>query len=332
MDDEVKQVVCTRIAESDLYQLACIGKPEVAGDRLVPDAVTGIDDYVESIMVTTNQDPIGLGPSWRAFRTGRIQVSQDIQTDPTFEPWRNGDLDHDIRSVAAVALTYNDTTYGTLAVYAGRPFAFSNREQRGFEILGEAIGYAINARRTRQLLYAEQIVNLEFRFSDTSDVVVSGTDTLNGSLELEGYVATRDGSWLTYFSVSDSNAEKFVNRAREDPEVESIQTIGDSPKQIIVMTVSSTLMDEIAALGGRVISISLNDGHGTVEVEVQQSTDVGEFVDQIQSHFPEAELIGKRDDERPIERSMWLDGDGPLEFTQRPGQAFEAAYLSGYFE
>lgn len=333
MDDDIEQLVCTRLAESDLYQLAWIGKPEVGGDRLVPDAVAGIDDdYVESITVTTNEDATGLGPSGRAFRTGSIQVSQDIQTDPTFEPWRNGALDHDIRSVAAVPLAYDDTTYGILAVYAGRPLAFSDREQRGFEILGEAIGYAINARRTRQLLFAERIVNLEFRFSDTSDVVVSGTDTLSGTLELEGYVATRDGSWVTYFSVSDSNAEEFVNLAREDPKVESTQTIGDSPKQIIVMTVSSTLMDEIAALGGRVISVSLNDGHGTVEVEVPQSTDVGEFVDQIQSHYPEAELIAKRNDERPVERSMWLDGDGQLELTQRQRQALEAAYLAGYFE
>lgn len=333
MDEDIEQHVCTRLAESDLYQLAWIGKPEVGGDRLVPDAMAGLDEqYVESLRVPTHEDATGQGPSGRAFRTGCIQVDQDIQKDSTVEPWPDDALDRNIRSVAAVPLVHDDTSYGILAVYADRPLAFSEREQRGFEILGEAIGYAINARRTRQLLFTERVVNLEFRFADSSDVVLPGTDHLSNPLELEGYLATRDGSWLTYLTVAEPDAEQFVGLTREDPAVESIQSIGDGSEQIIAMTVSSTLLDEAAALGGRVISYSLDDGNGTVEIEVPQSTDIGEFVDQIQSHYPETELIAKRDGERPIERVMWLSDDGDLELTQRQQQALEAAYLSGYFE
>jgi PAS domain S-box-containing protein len=333
MDEDIEQHVCTRLAESDLYQLAWIGKPEVRGDRLVTDTMAGLDkEYVESLRVPTQEDATVMGPSGRAFRTGRIQVSQDIQQDSSVEPWRDEALERNIRSVAAVPLAHDETTYGILTVYAGRSLAFTEREQRGFEILGEAIGYAINARRTRQLLFAERVVNLEFRFTDSSEVVLPGTDRLTGPLELEGYLATRDGSWLTYLTVAERDADQFVSGAREDPDVESIQPIGNGPEQIIAMTLSSALLDEVAALGGRVISYSIDEGHGTVEIEVPQSTDTGEFVDQIQSHYPETELIAKRDGERPIERSMWLSGDGSLDLTQRQQQALEAAYLSGYFE
>lgn len=333
MEEDIEQIVCTRLADSDLYRFAWIGKPEVGGNRLVPDASAGVDDdYVESITITTDDNDTGRGPGGRAFRTGTIQVSQDVQTDPTFEPWRDAAIERDVRSAAAVPLTYDGTTYGILAVYASRPLAFSRREQRGFEILGEAIGYAINANRTRQLLFAERVVELEFQLVDTTDFVFAATERLDSALSLEGYLSTRDGSWLMYFTLPETDAGRFVDAVREEAGVESIRTIGDGSEQVVAVRTSSSFLDELAALGGRVKAGTLDDGHGTVTVEVPHSTGVGEFVEQIRSMYPEAELLAKRDDERPIERSAWLDGKGPIELTSRQRQALEAAYHAGYFE
>jgi len=105
---DIEQEVCSRLADSDLYQFAWMGKPEVGGDRLVPDAVAGVDGgYVESITVTTDETEFGRGPVGRAFRTDEVQVSQDIRTDPSFEPWRQAAVDHDVRSAAAIPLTYD---------------------------------------------------------------------------------------------------------------------------------------------------------------------------------------------------------------------------------
>lgn len=329
----IEQTVCSRLADSDLYQFAWVGKPEVGGDRLVPDASAGIDGgHVESITVTTDDDQTGRGPVGRAFRTGAVQVSQDVETASTVESWREMAPDHDVRSVAAVPLAYDGTTYGVLAVHASRPLAFSQREQRGFEILGEAIGYAINATRTRKLLFAEEVVELELGLTDQSEFALEAVDRLDCHLSLEGYVSTGADSWLLYFALSGAEPDRFVDAAGEAVTVETVRPSGDGAGPVVALTTRSSLLDSIAALGGRVTSAVIDDGRGTVEVEIPRSTGVREFVEQVRSTYPGVVLLAKRDEERPAERSAWLHGEGPVDLTDRQRQALEAAYRAGYFE
>ncbi len=329
---DIERTVCERLVDSDLYQFAWIGKPEMGSNRLVSDAVVGIDDnYVEPIAVT-DESATGQGPVVQAFRTGTLKVNQDVHSDSTAKPWREAADERNVQSMAAVPLAYEGTTYGVLTVYASRPLAFSQREQRGFEMLGEATGYAINASRTRRLLFAEQVVELEFQFTGAGESIISATDRLDGTVTLEGYLSTRNGSWLTYFSVPEGDAERFAELAREESAVESVRLVGDGPEQVVAMTISSSLLDEIAALGGRVTSATIDGGRGTVVVEVPQSTDIGEFVEQIRSIYPGAELTAKRDEARPVEQLAWLSDDGPPDLTERQREALEAAYLSGYFD
>lgn len=234
--------------------------------------------------------------------------------------------------MAAVPLAYDETTYGVLAVYTSRPLAFSQREQRGFEMLGEATGYAINANRTRQLLFTEQVAELEFRFADASEFVLDVSNRLGCSLSLEGYISIGAEFWLIYFSLPEADWERFVDVAREEPAVEAVRTIRNGGDRMVAVTVKSSLLDEIAALGGRVTSGYIEAGHGSFVVEVPQSTAVAEFVEQIRSVYPGVELLAKRDGQRPAEGSVWLSGEGPVDLTERQQQALEAAYLAGYFE
>jgi predicted DNA binding protein len=305
----------------------------VGGDRLVPDVYAGIDDEsVESMTITTGEDTTEQGPGSRAFRTGTVQVGHAVETDSLFEPWREATLEHDVRSVAAVPLTYDGSTYGLLAVYASRPFAFSQREQRGFEMLGEAIGYAINANRTRQRLFAEKVVELGVRLTDSDEFFVRTATRLGCRLSLESYVSTSSGSWLMYFSTNDSGVDRLVDAARNDPAVDTVRTIGNGEELILAIAAESTLLDTIAALGGTVSTGSIADGRGDFVVQVPQSTDISEFVEQLRSMYAGAEILAKRDNELPVEPSERVTGDGLVDLTDRQRQALEAAYRSGYFE
>lgn len=333
MRGDIEQTVCDRLADSDLYKFAWVGRPDVGGNRLVADASAGVaDEYVDEVTVTVDDDETGRGPGGRAFRTGEVQVSQNVETDPTFEPWRETALEHELRSAAAVPLTYDGTTYGVLAVYASRPLAFSRRERRGFEILGEAVGYAINATRTRQLLFAERVVELELRVTDPNEFVVGASDRLGCRLSLEGYVSTGEGRWLLYLSPSSPAADGFVELAREAPAVETVRTLGEGEERVVALTARSPLLDAVAALGGRVTAGRVDDGEGDFVVDVPQSTDIKEFVDRLRSTIPETSLLAKREGERRTEEPARLAGDGPLDLTDRQRQALEAAYRAGYFE
>jgi PAS domain S-box-containing protein len=333
MHEDIEETVCTRLANSDLYQFAWIGKPEVSGNRLIPEVYAGIDtESIGSLTITTGEDTTEQGPGSRAFRTGTVQVSQAAETDPLFEPWREATLEHDVRSVAAVPLTYNGSTYGLLAAYASRPFAFSQREQRGFEMLGEAIGYAINANRTRQRLFAEKVVELEIRLTDSSEFFVRTATRLGCQLSLEGYVSTSAGSWLMYFSTNDSEVDRLVDAAQNDAAVDTVRTIGNGEELVLAIAAESTLLDTIAALGGTVSAGSIADGRGDFVVQVPQSTDISEFVEQLRSMYAGTEILAKRDNERPVDPSERVTGDRLVDLTDRQRQALEAAYRSGYFE
>jgi len=333
MHEDIEETVCTRLANSDLYQCAWIGTPEVGGTRLVPDVYAGIDnDSVGSMTITTGEDADERGPGSRAFRTGTVQVSQAVDSDPLFEPWREATLEPQVRSVAAVPLTFDGSTYGLLAVYASRPFAFSQREQRGFEILGEAIGYAINANRTRQRLFAERVVELEVRLADSSEFFVGTATRLGCQLSLESYVSTSTGSWLLYFSTNDSAVDRLVDAAQTESAVDAVRTIDYGDELVLAITAEWGLLDTIAALGGTVSAGSIADGRGDFVVQVPQSSDVREFVDELQSTYSETEILAKRDNERPVDPSDRVPGDGLVDLTDRQRQALEAAYRSGYFE
>jgi len=336
MHGEIEQTVCSRLADSDLYQFAWVGTPAMDSNRLVPDASAGVDDdFIESITVTTDEGKTGQGPGGRAFRTGNIQVSQDIETDPTFEPWREAALNHDVRSAAAVPLIYDGTTYGILAVYASRPLAFSQREQRGFEILGEAVGYAINASKTRQLLYAESVVELEFTLTDTETFLLGVADNLECSLSLDSYVATGDGGWVLYLTVTGDNAEQFVDTAAEDDRVRTINPIDDEGSdQLVGLRTESSLLDTITAAGGKVTATSVDSEHGRgrFTVEVPQSADVRTFLDQIRALHSDVTLTARTDYERSVTGETWLgESRGPA-LTERQRQALDAAFHAGYFE
>jgi len=331
--EDIEQTVCARLADSDLYQFAWIGTPDVGGDRLVPEASAGVDDdYIESIDVTTGEGATGRGPGGRAFRTGSIQVSQDIETDPTFEPWRRPALERNVRSAAAIPLTYDGTTYGILAVYASRPLAFSQREQRGFEILGEAIGYAINASRTRQLLFAEQVTELELRLVDPDEFVVETTERLGCRLSLEGYVSTDGERWLLYFSLPGGESDRFVETLRTEPTVGTVRTNQHGPEHVVALTTESVLLGTFASLGGRVTSGSIDSGVANFLVELPQTTDPSSFLEQVRSTYPDTEVLAKRDDQHPVEKSVCLSGDELVNLTDRQRQALETAYRTGYFE
>ena len=332
--ETIKQIVCDRLAASSLYLFAWIGEPDASGDRLVPRVSAGVDnDYVEKISVTTDESATGRGPGGRAFDTGRVQVSQDISLDPSFEPWRDAALERGVRSAAAVPLVYEDTVYGILAVYTDRPLGFTTREQKAFQTLGETIGFAINAVRTHKLLFAGEVIELEFHADTQIGFLMNAFRECSGPLSLGGYVEAGEDLWLCYVSVPEEEAQRFQNAVRERSTVQTSRIVGrNGDREIVALTTQSSLFDTVARLGGRVTSMTVDDGCGQFVVEVSQSVAVSEFVEQIQMKFPQTHLAAKRCREQPIERTAWLSKELPVDLTDCQRQALETAYRTGYFE
>jgi len=170
--------VCEIISDSDPYLFAWIGDVDADTQRIESRASAGVEEeYLEQITVTADDTATGHGPGGTAIRERRVAVSQNIHTDPEFEPWRDDALERGYRSVAAVPLEHDDTLYGELVVYANRPHAFDENERELLADLGGDIGHAIHSKeREQELELFEQLI-------DNSNAEVYITDTDAGIIQ-----------------------------------------------------------------------------------------------------------------------------------------------------
>ncbi|WP_238593295.1 bacterio-opsin activator domain-containing protein [Natronobacterium lacisalsi] len=331
---EIEQTVCDRLATSDLYQFAWIGAPETGGQRIVPRANAGIDEgYVETVTVTTAGEETGQGPAGRAFRSGEVQVSQNIRTDPTFEPWRDAALERGVESAAAVPLVHGDRTYGILAVYATRPLAFSRREQSGFEVLGEAVGFAINAIEEHALLFADTIVELEFEVTDSGLVFVRASDRLACEIDITGYVESASGTWSVYLTVDGAEPAAVREVATADPDVERARVVADEGETgLLEFAMNGPAVTELAEHGAMLTSGYADDGRGRFCIEAPQTTDIRQLSDRLQTAYPKSTLVAQREFDRPVQKPIEIRQSIADRLTDRQQEALQRAYHAGYFE
>lgn len=119
--------------ELPLYKAICSNAKDLIGFKMVwlgllqegsyvvrPIAHAGFeDDYLSGISITWDNTPSGLGPAGTAIRTNSPQVSNDIQSDPFFEPWRDEAAKRGYRSVMSVPLICASTAViGVLNFYS----------------------------------------------------------------------------------------------------------------------------------------------------------------------------------------------------------------------
>ncbi|WP_242695567.1 bacterio-opsin activator domain-containing protein [Halomontanus rarus] len=331
--NEIEQTVCDRLAASELYQFAWIGAPDADGDRIVPRTSAGIDDgYIEAATITTTETETGRGPGGRAFRTGELQVSQDVRSDPTFEPWREEALNRGVEAAAAVPLVRGDTTYGILAVYATRPLAFSRREQAGFETLGKAVGFAINAIENRKLLFADTVVELEFEVADSELVFVRLSERLQCELTITGYVESTSETWSVYLAVEGAAPLAVRDVAVDDQDVTRAQVIADEDTNgLLELVVDGAALTELTEHGAVLTSGHVADGRGRFCIEVPQTTNVRQLAGRLQAVYPESTLVAQREFDRPVQQAGEVRQSIDDRLTDRQQEALTRAYHAGYF-
>ena len=331
--EHIERVVCERLAESEFYRFVWIGERAAEGDRVVPRIAAGEGDgYLDVLDVSVADEPAGCGPAGRALRTGTVQVSHDIRSDPSFERWQEAALNRGFRSAAAVPLVYEDTAYGVLAIYAARPDGFSEREQAGLAVLGETIGFALRALNDRRLLFADTVVELEFRSTDAGLALATVSESLNCRLELDGHLATGDGDWVAYLSVEGTPVTTARRELESEAVVERIRAVREDDESGLLEVVlgPDAFLGTVSELGARVVRASAEDGAVRVGLETPASADTRDLVGQLESVYPETELLTRSEYDRSVgELNL---PEGPMDaLTDCQRKALKTAYQAGYF-
>lgn len=167
-EKQLLQSLCTLIVEGGGYKLAWVGYAEADTQKSIKVmASAGYEDgYLERIRLTWDDVERGKGPTGKAVRTGQINVSRFILTDPDFDLWREEAAARGYASSIALPIILNRQVIGTLNIYSAHEDAFDTTETNLLAELTNDLAYGINALRTanengriRKMLEQEREIN-----------------------------------------------------------------------------------------------------------------------------------------------------------------------------
>jgi PAS domain S-box-containing protein len=330
--EDVEQLVCERLAASDSYEFAWIGAVEGDTDEVALRTEAGVEGYLDDVTISVDDSEHSQGPTGQAFRTGNVQVCQDVLTDPDYEQWRDRASEYGYRSSAAIPITYENTTYGVLNVYADRPAGFAGEERVVVEQLGRVIGHVINAIERKRLLMGDEVVEVEFRIRDVfEELGLEGVDA--GKIDIDQTIPTSEG-YLAYGTVTEDGVETLERLVEKLPGWEDVSFIGDGfeGRRYELHLSDPPALRIVTAHGGHIPSATFAEGDYRMTVELPPDAPVREVVEEVREAYPAAEILAQRHTtaERDADSRNHVDLEEVL--TDRQFAALQAAYFGGFFE
>ena len=143
--DELFQSICEVAVELGEFHMAWIGLINRETSTVEPVSHAGHGrDYLDSLVISVEEGPLGWGPTGTAIRSGKVEFSDNIAGDERMKPWREAALKRGFHSSAAVPLRQDGKIIGTLNLYAREPGFFSEEERSLLEEIGLDISYALD--------------------------------------------------------------------------------------------------------------------------------------------------------------------------------------------
>ena len=152
---------CRLIIKFGGHRLVWAGYAEDDEKKTVRPVVwTGDDEYIARLNITWADVELGRGPVGRAIREQRPAFVQNIETDPSFAPWRAAALERGYRSVISLPLLWDGRAFGVLSIYAPIVDAFNAEEIRLLVKLADDMAYGITTLRSRAE-HAQDVCEIE---------------------------------------------------------------------------------------------------------------------------------------------------------------------------
>ena len=164
---ELLNEICRIVVENGGFTMAWAGIANPKNHLIEPVAASGrIEGYLDTIAISTDDNPQGWGSTGTAYREGTFNVCNDIERDPKMALWRKPALERGYRSLAAFPFAPDTGNAGVITFYASEPGFFTDRIIRLLEEQSEDISFALETLdHEEQRLAAEQdLKNSELRY------------------------------------------------------------------------------------------------------------------------------------------------------------------------
>ncbi|HEX6828186.1 MAG TPA: EAL domain-containing protein, partial [Burkholderiales bacterium] len=131
------------------YEVVAVGLAQNDAAKTVQTAMQASRErlHPDLLQFTWGLDPLGLGPTGTAIRTGRPAVSASLAADVNAAPWQAAAARHGLRACAALPLVHQGEAFGALTVYAAQASLFDGHEIDLLRELADDLSFGIMTRR-----------------------------------------------------------------------------------------------------------------------------------------------------------------------------------------
>ncbi len=332
---ELEQEVCDRLAESDAYQFAWIGGVNPGSDEVVPRVEAGTDEeYLERITISTGDDKHAKGPGGTALDTQEVQITSDVRTDPDFKPWREIALEYDYRSVASIPISHENLVYGLLGVYSTSTDSFTGPEKDILSRMGDVIGHAITAIERREALVSDAVVELEFQSDAIANPVVDLSTAEAVTIRFDRLIWEGE-TLLAYGSAEGVPQDTFKENVNQSAGFDDVRflTNGDEEFEFeLLVPAVGSLFETIATHGGRITSVTIDDGEFRFVVQLPQGRDTRQIVELVRNRHDGISYLAQRSLDQRETDELGAQSVLQEELTEKQRMALETAYAAGYFD
>jgi len=331
--EEIEQVVCEALADSDSYMFAWTGEVDLATETVETRAEAGVEGYLDDVTISVDpDDPRSEGATGRALRTGTVQTTRDVFDDARYDQWLDHVADYGFRSSAAIPMTHEETTFGVLNVYADRPDAFEGEEREVVAQLGEILGHAIAAIERKRALMSDEVVELEFRIANVFEAIGLSLDP-DGRIVLRETVPIRDHEYLVYGTVTEDAVDVLSTIVDAVDHWEDVTVHDGEGERTFELRLSEPpVLSTVAALGGTVDEAVIEDGDYQMTVRLSPSADVRKLIDVVQEAYPTAKMLRRQQVTRTADAGERVESVLAEGLTDRQRTALRAAYHADFFE
>jgi len=321
--EEIEDSVAEELVASGAYDAVLVGDYPRTGGALQERVRRHAGDAPE-------EEPLALdvsGPLETALETGDVTTAALDAGDPLLAPV--GDAAH---AVAVVPLSYRDTTYGAILVYADAP-EITGREADILAELGDRVGTELNDAENRRLMFADATVELTLETTDRSDPVVDLSAALDCTVTLRGFVPLGGEGTNCYLAVEGAEPESVSAHLAEADGVTRYRGISGGDTPLFEVTVGEgSFVHAAPGVSANVVELEAESGRATLVVEVASGGNVRRVVETLQKRFPETEFRGKQTSEGNVQPTGGFRSELDEVLTDRQRTVVETAYEAGYYD
>ncbi|MFA9416460.1 bacterio-opsin activator domain-containing protein [Natrinema sp. HArc-T2] len=326
---EIEREVCHRLAGTDPYVLAWIGRVDVTKRRLSPREWASDDDVpLEDDELVLDAD--GVHPAVQALEREEAQVIADVTDhDAADRLWPMGAGDQ-FQSVAALPLTYGDVTYGVLVVFADEPDAFDERELLVLESLSGTVATAMNALEVRRMLTTEAVISVEVAIEDPSLFVTALSATFDATVSYRGLTETDDGTPLVVLHVDRTLEDDAVDATGIAHDVTILSTTDDGT--LLEVATTDGLVTALSEHGAVIRELVATDGVADLAVDLPDGRSARSAYDLLEHRYDRVELLSYYERDEPTQTPHDVTARLESSLTDRQLMALRKAYYANYFE